>query len=612
MNPSMQKIRRSQFVLVYGPGSIIEGPHGSRLIPSLKGLGKNNCKDAFFTKYEIKDVRMSYMLNNENKSENIEYHLISIPSNEAVDNDENKVIYSTVMFPLWHVCYKKNPPILYSDDNIYDEHCSAFDEAYCEHCDKENNPNVSFVRACPNGHLDEVNWNYEVHGDTIFEDNTCSNSKFFYWKAKGSLEKITIECPFCGLSTTMKEIYKNKKPCTGRIPENEELNGHEIKFIIPNRPKGCDEEMSVIQKQSTSLRIPYTRTLLKIPHFDESVFNLFNNSKLTGFLDACKEGDLNFSKEQFKKVTFKYFDNEEYWQLEDYLKTHEISDLLNNYDVVERRDSSFTNAIDEEFRSIRSNRKESANFSRTDFISYDLECLNYIFPLEVCAIEKLTTVTAQLSYQRKPHPKKDKTTDEIIESEFITVGYKDDTFNPPKIWYPAFKGVGEGIFITSEENPFNYDDSLENTINSWKNREIIGSTEREEVYNPLFVWWHTLSHAIIKSLSLSSGYSLASLQERVYLDEDSEKGGILIYNTSPGDDSGMGGLVDLVFNENEFKKVLKNAINNLLVCSNDPLCSSMKVESDSVNGSACHNCLLISETSCEHQNTLLDRHFFIN
>ena len=60
------------------------------------------------------------------------------------------------------------------------------------------------------------------------------------------------------------------------------------------------------------------------------------------------------------------------------------------------------------------------------------------------------------------------------------------------------------------------------------------------------------------------------------------------------------------------KKVLKNAINTLLVCSNDPLCSSVEIKDGGVNGSACHNCLLVSETSCEHQNSLLDRNFFIN
>ena len=64
MKSTKQEIRRSQFVTVYGPGAIIEGPNGSRLIPSLKGLGYN-CNDAFFKKYELKDIRMSHWQNYE-------------------------------------------------------------------------------------------------------------------------------------------------------------------------------------------------------------------------------------------------------------------------------------------------------------------------------------------------------------------------------------------------------------------------------------------------------------------------------------------------------------------------------------------------------------------
>ena len=153
MEYSKQKLRRSQFVLVYGPGSIIEGPNGSRLMPSLEGLGEDNCNDAFFTKYEIKDVRMSHMLNKESEDGRYECHFISIPSNDSIDDDEPRVIYSTVMFPSWHLCHKRNPSILYFH-NIYDEHCQAYDEKKCTDCDKENNPNVRFVRACPDGHLD--------------------------------------------------------------------------------------------------------------------------------------------------------------------------------------------------------------------------------------------------------------------------------------------------------------------------------------------------------------------------------------------------------------------------------------------------------------------------
>ena len=80
------------------------------------------------------------------------------------------------------------------------------------------------------------------------------------------------------------------------------------------------------------------------------------------------------------------------------------------------------------------------------------------------------------------------------------------------VWYPAYEGVGEGIFITSEYNPLEYLDLDKNLIENWE--EVFGhidAGDRDEIKVPLFVWWHTLSHALINSLSLSCGYNSTSL-----------------------------------------------------------------------------------------------------
>lgn len=601
MDKMKQQLRRSQFVLMYGPGSLIEGPNGSRLIPSLEGLGEKNCHDAFFTKYEIKDIRMSRMLNEKSK-ENA--HLLSIPSNDSIDDNQPRVIYSTVIFPTWHVCYNRHPHILYRE-YLGDEHCEAYDAEKCQNCDKENNPNVRFVRACPDGHLDEVSWNYEVHDGC---ETGCEGSKYFYWNVTGaSLSEIRITCPKCGSSTDMNKIYSNKRPCSGRLPEKEKLKGYGVTITKPKRPKNCGGVMSVVQKQSSSLRLNITKTLLKIPQFDESIMDSFTNSWLANTIASMKFG-ASFTKKELLDEAFDHLHSTDYRKLEKYLQDHEIEDLWNELNMIDARKSDYCSAVDEEFVSLCGNQKESANFSKSEFISYGLNGLNYKFPLKVSAIDKLTTVTAQLYYQRKPHIKKDKY-GEPTESDLVSVGYFDESTK--KMWYPAYKGVGEGLFITSDFNPFECIGGLDDLIKHWQNCHIDVNEERTEVKNPLFVWWHTLSHAILKSLSLSCGYVSAALHERVYIDETTGRGGILIYNTSPGEDSGMGGLVDVVFNKNEFNKVLNNAMNSLLFCSNDPLCASIELEDGGVNGAACHNCLLISETSCEHQNTLLDRHFFI-
>ena len=83
--------------------------------------------------------------------------------------------------------------------------------------------------------------------------------------------------------------------------------------------------------------------------------------------------------------------------------------------------------------------------------------------------------------------------------------------------------------------------------------------------------------------------------------------GILIYTSSSDSEGGLGGLV-----RQGKKDRLINIFNNSLAasewCSNDPLCiESGNRSSDSVSLGACHSCVHIPETSCEHNNCFLDR-----
>ncbi len=126
--------------------------------------------------------------------------------------------------------------------------------------------------------------------------------------------------------------------------------------------------------------------------------------------------------------------------------------------------------------------------------------------------------------------------------------------------------------------------------------------------HPVFVWWHTLAHRLINALSIDSGYSSAAVRERVYNDIDpgtgQAHGGILLYTAQPGGDGTLGGLIALV---PHFDRVLRAALNTIDACSNDPLCSEEQFRAGRYNGAACYACQLISETSCEHRNTRLDR-----
>jgi hypothetical protein len=219
--------------------------------------------------------------------------------------------------------------------------------------------------------------------------------------------------------------------------------------------------------------------------------------------------------------------------------------------------------------------------------------------LMIHPVERLRTITVQYGYIRIPYQPPEGEREKTVISGSLLEN---------KMWFPGFEGRGEGIFIRliKEEFPdlrqmkaflewINYPPPPDELSDDWNNTRD----------KPLFVWLHTLSHAIMLAISLYAGYSSASLRERIYVNENGDDGGILIYTSSMGDDGSMGGLAGSV---QSFQRILDDASRRIQVCSNDPLCSDVRKVRENVNGAACYSCLMVSETSCEHMNKWLDRH----
>jgi hypothetical protein len=226
--------------------------------------------------------------------------------------------------------------------------------------------------------------------------------------------------------------------------------------------------------------------------------------------------------------------------------------------------------------------------------------------LRVVPVSRLRTVTVQTGYRRQ--------VDTERPSELVEIGFHDPA-SPGQLWYPGVQFFGEGIFIMFEGDDWRFD-LTGHAIDNWQRASGGGTAYPSFVFrdprtvdelSPLFVWWHTLSHLLMRGVSLESGYSVASIRERVYHVPDETghpRGGALFYATQPGSEGTLGGLIALV---SHFDDILRNALDSVLTCSGDPLCSSNEFVPGDYNGAACYGCLLISETSCEHRNMWLDR-----
>ncbi|WP_238374275.1 MULTISPECIES: DUF1998 domain-containing protein [Methanothermobacter] len=570
---NVQHLRRSQFIFTYGPGAILEGKNGPVMIPSLNdGLG-NYFGIEYLEKFEIKDSRLSEFLR-KNKEIDGTIRLFSLPTNAALSLDENRHIYNTWRFPRWKICYGRTEgghqnPVLY-----YEREGKG-----CPICGSRNASATRFVAACPDGHLDDLPWKYLVHSK-----ETGCNPEYFHWKIEGpSIADIIIKCPECGQSSSMRYIYRKKFRCTGRLPERSGLRSKE----------SCELEMKILQRQSTSLRIPVTLTLLKIPYKTKLDEILENDPEFRGNLrgiinHANKENLLSDVKQNKRK----YYDTVK-GSIEDmgYRRFCEHVMGFNSRMIAD--------PLGDEFRALREMRT-SETLSVGEPVKFSVDSQ---ITLKIVPVEKLKLTTAQIGYYRSPYLKKDENS-EIIPSNIVSTGEREAISE--SWWYPAFESMGEGLFITADR--IAPESSSLNALQEWDERKLIHDEilRQNTPVSPEFVWWHTLSHSIIQALSLYAGYSSPSIRERIYTDSGGA-GGILLYSSSIGDDCSMGGLSGCA-SESKFKEIWKIAMNNIEFCSNDPICHQNRISDGNYNGSACHRCLMLSETSCEHRNRWLDRH----
>ncbi|MFJ6837575.1 DrmB family protein [Streptomyces sp. NPDC091209] len=188
---------------------------------------------------------------------------------------------------------------------------------------------------------------------------------------------------------------------------------------------------------------------------------------------------------------------------------------------------------------------------------------------------------------------------------------------PDRDWLPAYVVKGEGIYLELDPDRLAQWEAQgevqarADMIAQRHSQVITDRGGRLRDLSPRFVMLHTLGHLLINELVFTSGYSSASLRERLYVSQQSgrDMAGLLIY-TAAGDSEGtMGGLVRMARQEH-LRAVFASALSDARWCSTDPVCMDAGEKGqgpDSCNLAACHGCALLPETSCEEFNRFLDR-----
>lgn len=600
----MSQIRRTQFLTTYGPGAILESVNGPRIILSVE---LSNVYRQGYADYEITDQRLSRgMLEGAG--------ILRLPSNAELGEPENVPLYKTRRFPVWALCTRHG--ILYQKNDRTNEKIA------CPQCGEQDNKDkawdqanrqaIRFVRACPQGHLDDVDWvNIIPH-----QQQNCRPT-WLRWRGSGALKNITIECPLCQGWINLGVAYGREWPCSGRFPEREAGQ--------PSRP-GCTAGARIIQRGAANLRIPEILTALVIPKCDTSLHRLLQTPAIMAGLTYVSQ--VPASKAEFirsldnlvqhKRLRKAVVDEIDRYDESEILSA--IADILNQpipRDAYEMRRDEFhqlLNAAANGHPPVRPRRPGDVPQFEVDRSKVRHLTQNGRLRLRVTPINRLQVIMVQRGYRRIP-------AGQIQQAALVDTSFEFPS-DPGRRWYVGSELSGEGIFIDLDiadypENRLVLTGPVaRNWWQAWKNPDDYAGNTLIQVdrrqFHPVFVWWHTFAHRLINALSVDSGYSSAAIRERIFIDVDPETGvadgGLLLYTAQPGGDGTLGGLIALV---PEFERVLERALYNLDTCSNDPLCGEEYFGPRRYNGAACYACLLVSETSCEHRNMSLDRNLLL-
>jgi hypothetical protein len=540
-----------------------------------------------------------------------------------------------VRFPGWHYCTNpkcgrmREEPLTQANKRIY---CTSCWDGKSKM--KFKMIPVRFVAACPSGHIQDVPFKEWVHNGSIPNDEKEHNLSYHTGGGSGDLGSITMKCTcgerrsLAGLMNIRKDGQEIFDSALARIGFGKD-DGHKFHKKNPNHDnplgqyckghmpwlgldgiknsKRCNNHLQVLVRGASNVHFSEIQSAIYLPKvsneandFVYEVIEEYGKDRLISLLEVDQGVVILpsiLSIHSFVKNGF--ISKEE-------LVSGVIDEISNN--VTQNEDLGIPAELKlrlEEYKYILNGREsENSDFKAVvkTFLGYEEQSfLNRFFECAVL-IEKLKETRVFKGFSRiNPNNKIDK---KELSKEIVS-------------WLPAVQVFGEGIFLKFKDDIVDnwldlHGNVFESIVSRFHQAMSKRGTQKEKEINPFFIAMHTFAHLLIKKLCFDCGYGSSSLKERLYFSSNPKcrMNGILIYTSSGDSEGSLGGLVRQGKSE-YLGRLVKNAIEDAEWCSADPVCSDIGLSSgqgpDNVNGSACHNCCIVPETSCEEFNILLDR-----
>lgn len=573
------QVRRGQVISTYGPGALIDLPGYSAIVGGL------NTWPNLIELEEVVEARLSRKL--QIMTGVMVPRLYAPPPHSDNPSEPTRGI-GAWRFPEWFLVQEEEGTAE-RERSRHLIHRSGLDERGRF----GGRPAVPtrFVRTCPKGHVDDLNWHGFVHGP----ETDCPRNRPLWLDERGTsgdLADLVVRCE-CGKSRSLYEakmIEENSLgTCSGRRP-----------WLGRNTNEACDQPSRLLIRTASNAYFPQVVSVLSLPErgaaVDEIVAQLWDDLQIVD--DSAALAFIK-RKPQIAQLLNQFADEEVLEAIERRkagpaedrpIKQVELDALL-------AAPEGFGDdvPVDPNFHARRLPNQAWRRSSTSDGIE------------AVIQLHRLREVLALVGFTRLEAVTPD------IQGEYETDVERAPIDLEPT-WFPAVENRGEGIFVKLRTEE----------VQNWLSRATVQQrldalavghqlwAERRKLKRPFpggpYVLLHTLSHLLIQSLSMRCGYPASSIRERIYADGDAQRFGILLYTASPDAEGTLGGLVQ---EARRLEDHLAYALRMSSLCSNDPICAQHapgeSMEGRWLHGAACHGCALVSETCCEMRNDYLDR-----
>lgn len=573
------QIRQSQAITTWGPGALLDLPRYSVIVGGL---------DTWPRPGELEEIVEPRLTRKLQIMTGVATPRLYAPPPDSNDPREQKKGIGVWRFPEWFVVQEPSGGDTRERSRRLVQR-RALERGKFERLDVIP---TRFVRACPRGHVDDLDWYAFVHG----LGDSCRRQLWLDERGtSGDLADNVVRCE-CGRSRSMHEATdlsinplgtcRGARPWLGNYPVSRE---------------DCSQPGRLLIRTAANAYFPQVVSVLSLPEQASSLQTAVREV-WSSVQEAKTADDVAALKRLLQAV-------------------REKLDSFSDPDILEAIRALRTGTVEE--RPVKQVEIEALlavpeGFGDDIPINPDFHARtlpDHIWRRSprtdgiaaVIQLHRMREVQALSGFTRFEAEVPD------IDGEYDTDVERAPLALEPQ-WFPAVENRGEGIFVQLRASAVK--DWLAradvkqrlNRLNEGHARWAAKRGSTRAFPGGPYVLLHTLAHLLIQSLSMRSGYPASSIRERVYADGLAERFGILLYTGSPDAEGTLGGLVQ---QGRHIEDHLAQALQSGGLCSNDPICAQHapgeSVEGRWLHGAACHGCALIAETSCEMRNDYLDR-----